>query len=200
MGVVHHQSRDTPVIQSEVICVILSKMARYQSGIDIHQARLRDPQVSIVQKIKSLFSPKSEGDVIFEETLVFRQSAFYFVMPLGLKYGGGKVTKWIVDEPQYAANYMLGFSSELTNHIGEKLWGSYTYITAWQIFRELSANDPTNISEADKQKILKPFLEYVQLMKIEDDMKAFEDGADDGEKFLQGHPTPRKLNQHFMGN
>ena len=156
--------------------------------------------MNILQKIKSLFLRKTDGDAIFEETLVFRKSAFYFVMPLGLKYGGGNVTKWIVAEPQYAANYMLGFSSELTNHIDEKLWSSYTYMTASQIFLELSANDPTDVSEEDKQKILKPFLEYVQLMKIEDDMKAFEDGADDGEKFLQGHQTPRKLNHHFMGN
>jgi hypothetical protein len=156
--------------------------------------------MKIFQKIKSLFSEETDGDLIFEETLVFRKGAFYFMLPLGLKYGDCNITKWIVDEPQYAANYMLGFSSEITKHIGEKLWPSYTYMTAWQIFLELSENVSINISEADKKKILKPFLEYVQLMKIEDDLKAFEDGAHDGENFLLGHQTPLKLNKHFMGN
>jgi hypothetical protein len=128
-----------------------------------------------------------------------QKSALCFILPLFAKYGDCRLTKWIVDEPQYAASYVLGFSSELTNHVDEKLWSSYTYMTAWQIFMELLANDPVELNESEKQKILKPFLEYVQLMKIEDDMKAFEDGASDGEFFLNGRQALQRLHEHFMG-
>ena len=151
----------------------------------------------LFSKIKSLFGKKITGQKIYEDTLHFKEMAFYFVMPIIMKYGDTKPIQWIIDEPKYAANYMLGFTSEFTKGYGEKLWASYSYMAAWHIFKTLTQDDKTGLGDEEKWKVLKPFLEYVQSNQINDDMSAFEDGAADGEGFLEKKNLPKALNKHF---
>ena len=156
--------------------------------------------MGLFKKIKSFFGFPDKGVSIFDEAKVFNVLTPLFMLAIeGASKSKLSAFKWIVKEQQFAACYMIGFSLVLAHAKPTEEQGMFALNIAFQIFKELFANDNIDLDEDSKRKITEAFYAYLFQVDVHDDEVAFEMGLADAQKLLDERTNlPRGLVAHFQ--